>query len=193
MHEQLANSIKAIINCNTDELNTFLNIVKVKSFKRKELILKEGDTCKYLYFVNSGCIRYYYIVDGEEKTGQFFFENGWYTDMESFLTQLPSQQNIQAIEPCELVLIPKEKLYRLYDDMPIFERLGRLLLEQSFIGIHSKNKSLTTLTQEEQYLAIVEQRPKVIQRVPLQYIASYLGIKPESLSRIRKRNYKPKT
>lgn len=190
MHEQLANSIKTTINCNTDELNIFLDIVKVKSFKRKELILKEGDTCKYLYFINSGCLRYYYTIDGEEKTGQFFFENGWYTDIESFLTQLPSQQNIQAIESCELVLIPKEKLYHLYNKMPIFERLGRLLLEQSFIGIYSKNKSLTTLTPEEQYHALVEQRPKVIQRVPLQYIASYIGIKPESLSRIRKRNYK---
>ncbi len=189
MYERFQASLQQWINFSEEEFELLLKIAQPQmvSYKRKEYILSEGQICKYLYFIKKGCIRYFYIVDGEEKTGQFFFENGWYADLESFLTQEPTSLNIQALEPTELLLISREKLYLLYDQVPVFERFGRLLIEHSFIGLRNKNKSLTNLSPEEYYLKLIQDRPKVIQRVPLQYIASYLGIKPESLSRIRKR------
>lgn len=194
MHEQVKSNLQGWINFSEEEVELFLKIAQPQtiSYKRKALILQEGEICKYLYFINKGCIRYFYTVDGEEKTGQFFFENGWYTDLESFLTQEPSQLNIQALEPTELLLIRHDKLYQLYDQVPVFERFGRLLIEHSFIGLRNKNKSLTNLSPEEYYLKLIQHRPKVIQRISLQYIASYLGIKPESLSRIRKRLFENK-
>lgn len=182
-------SLARWINGSQAELDLFISVAQpqLKTYKRKEVILAEGEVCRYLYFINKGCFRYFYNKDGEENTGQFFFENGWYSDLDSFLTGEPSEQTIQALEPTELLLIAKENLYRLYDQAPIFERFGRLILERSFIGVRNKNKNLTNLSPGENYLLLIRERPKVLERVALQYIASYLGIKPESLSRIRKR------
>lgn len=194
MYEPVRVSLQRWINCSESQFDSFLTIARpqVANYKRKEFILREGETCRYLYFINTGCIRYFYNAEGEEKTGQFFFENGWYSDLESFLTQEPSVQNIQALEPTQLLLIPRNNLYRLYEQVPVFERFGRLLIEQSFIGLGTKNKQLTSLSPEDRYLKLIEERPKVIRRVSLKYIASYLGVQPESLSRIRKRLFEQK-
>ena len=126
-------------------------------------------------------------MDGEEITGQFFFENGWYTDYESFLLQKPSKQNIDALEPTELILLSKSDLFNLYITIPKFEKFGRIMAENAFMGLRNRTELLTQQSAEERYLKLVKERPKVIERVPQHYIASYLGIKPPSLSRIRKR------
>jgi CRP/FNR family transcriptional regulator, anaerobic regulatory protein len=189
VYEQLKKNLASWVACSEEELELFVSIVQpqLKSYKRKELILREGEVCRSLFFIEKGCVRYYYTVEGEEKTGQFFFENGWYADLDSFLTQQPSGQNIQALEPSEILTISREKLYEVYDRVPIFERFGRLIIEKSYLGARAKNENLIHLSSEENYLKLIQERPKVIQRVPLHYIASYLGIKAESLSRIRKR------
>lgn len=194
MYEELKSNLRQWVNCSEAELESFLTIAQpsLKTYKRKELIQREGQISTYLYFIKSGCIRYYFLKDGEERTGQFFFENGWYTDLGSFLTQQPSEENVQALEPTELLLISKQSLYQIYEQVPIFERFGRVLLEQSFVGARLKNKRLANLSPEEHYKTLIKERPKVMQRVSLQHIASYLGIKPESLSRIRKRMFDTK-
>lgn len=191
MKEQLATAIKRLVNCSDGQLEQFFLIAKpeVIHLKRKKLVLQEGEVCKHLYFVLSGTIRYFYMVDGEEVTGQFFFENGWYSDLGSFLSAEPTIQNIQALENTTLIQISKINLYELYDQVPVFERFGRLLAEYSFLGIRGRYEKLSLLTPEEHYLKLITERPKVIERVPLKYIASFLGIKAESLSRIRKRIY----
>ncbi len=188
-YEQIQKSILRWVDCSEEELEMFIDIARpqLKTYKRKEIILHESDISQSLYFINKGCIRYFYNRDGEEKTGQFFFENGWYTDLDSFLTGEPSEQTIQALEPAELLLISKDRLYRLYEEVPIFERFGRVILEYSFIGDRRENKNRVNLSPEYNYLRLIRERPKVLERVALRYIASYLGIKPESLSRIRKR------
>lgn len=188
-YEQIQKSLRRWVNCSDEEFDLFIDIARpqLRTYKRKEIILHDGVICQHLYFINKGCFRYFYNRDGEEKTGQFFFEDGWYTDLDSFLTGEPSEQTIQALEPTELLLISKDHLYQLYDEMPIFERFGRLILEYSFLGVRRKNKNLTNLSPEENYLRLIHERPKVLERVALRYIASYLGIEPESLSRIRKR------
>jgi len=148
--------------------------------------------CSSVAFINKGCLRYYYLAEGEEHTLQFFFENAWYTDYESFLTEKPTAQFIQALEPTELLILSKHSLTELYNTIPKFERFGRIMAEQAYLGSRKKNVAYHTLTPEDQYLKLVHERPKVIQRVALKYIASYLGIQPESLSRIRKRLFDEK-
>ncbi len=131
-------------------------------------------------------MRYFYEVDGDEHTGQFFFENGWYTDYDSFLSGKPSHQNIEALEKTDLLLLDKKHLEALYDQNPRFERFGRLMAERAYLGVRKRTESLTNQSAEERYLQLVKDRPKVIERIPQHYIASYLGIQPQSLSRIRK-------
>lgn len=187
MYDLIKQSLLSFVKLSENELTEFYEKLQVKSLARKEFLLTEGNLCKSLYFVNQGCLRYFYVVDGEEKTGQFFFENSWYTDLESFLSEQPSMQNIQAIENTELLVLPKAALYELYEQNPKIERFGRLVIENAFLGLRKKNQMLTNQSPEERYLHLLKTRPKVAERVPQIYIASYLGIKPESLSRIRKR------
>jgi CRP-like cAMP-binding protein len=187
MYNQFKQQVAKIITLTEAEYAHFLASAHVKEFKRKEMILTEGEICKYSYFVNKGCMRYFHVVDGEQHTGQFFLENTWYTDFESFLTVLPSRQNIEALEKTELIMFSKMALEKLYKEIPKFERFGRLMAERAFIGLRTKTEMLALHSPEERYLNLIKQRPKLIQRVSQHYIASYLGIKPQSLSRIRKR------
>jgi CRP-like cAMP-binding protein len=186
MYEQIIKQISQIINLDNDEADYIKDKLEVKKLKKKELLLQEGAICKYVYFVNSGCLRYFYLVDGIENTGQFFFENIWYTDYESFLLSKPSRQNIQALEDSEILCLSKPDLSDLYTAIPKFEKFGRIMAENAFLSVKSKNETLLNQSAEERYLKLIKERPKVVERIPQHYIASYLGIKPPSLSRIRK-------
>ncbi|MDX2306169.1 MAG: Crp/Fnr family transcriptional regulator [Microscillaceae bacterium] len=187
MYNQILDRLSKFISLDKDEQDIFVSKLKLKEYKKKELVLQEGDICKYAYFINSGCIRYYYNVGGEENTAQFFFENGWYTDYDSFLTGKPTQQNIETLEKTQLTLLSANDLQQLYIDIPKFERFGRLMAENAFLGIRQRSEMLENQTAEQRYLTLMKERPKVFERIPQHYIASYLGIKPPSLSRIRKR------
>ncbi len=192
MYEQIKEVVSSLINLNEVELNYFISKLQVKHFNRKEIILQEGQICRYAYFINRGCIRYFHNLEGEEITAQFFFENGWYTDYGSYLSGTASTQNIQAIEKTEILLLSKTDLYNLYQTIPQFEKLGRLMAERAFLGLRQRTEMLTNQTPEERYLNLIKDRPKVFERVPQHYIASYLGIKAPSLSRIRKRIFDKK-
>ena len=187
MYEQILKRISLFISLDKREEDIFVSKLIVKRFKKKELILQEGDVCKYAYFINSGCFRYYYNIDGQENTAQFFFENGWYADYDSFLTGKPTKQNIETLENSELLLLSSKDLQQLYIEIPKFERFGRMMAENAFLGIRQRSEMLENQTAEERYLTLMNERPKVFERIPQHYIASYLGIKPPSLSRIRKR------
>jgi len=151
-----------------------------------EHLLREGEVCTHACFIVEGCFRYYYLAtDGDEHTGQFFFEGGWLGDFASFLSDRPSMQNIQALEPALVWRFSHAFVEQLYASDPAFERLGRKLAEGVVIGAQQRTASLLKQTAEQRYLEVLERRPKVMARVPLQLIASYLGIQPESLSRLR--------
>lgn len=187
MFESIKNSLQKYISLDESALEFFCSKLIVKPLKRKAYFFQEGQVCKSVAFINKGCLRYYYLTDGEEQTGQFFFEHAWYTDYESFLSEKPTQQFIQALEPTELYVLPKSSLYELYDINPKFEKFGRLMAENAYLGSRKNNVNYLTLSPEDRYLQLIEERPKVIERIALKYVASYLGIQPESLSRIRKR------
>jgi CRP-like cAMP-binding protein len=186
MYEQILKRLAQFISLDSREEEIFVSKLIVKKFGKKELVLKEGEVCKYAYFINNGCLRYYYNVGDQENTAQFFFENGWYTDYDSFLTGKPTRQNIETLEKSELLLLSGRDLQQLYTDIPKFERFGRLMAENAFLGIRHRSEMLENQTAEQRYLSLMKERPKVFERIPQHYIASYLGIKPPSLSRIRK-------
>ena len=170
-----------------EEGEAFKKILRIKTLKKNDHILIEGDFCNYGIFIEKGCLRYYYMVEGVESTGNFFFENDWYADCESFLYDKPSLQNIEALEDCVLYLAYKDDFDKLVSEYPVFNNFMRAMLERTIKGMTGKSMSMTLLSPEDRYLRFIKHCPRVVERVSLKYIASYLGIKPESLSRIRTR------
>ena len=187
MTTKIIQSIKSIASLNEEEEIAFLSILEVRLFKKKEFLLQEGKICNKITFVNNGIMRLFYTVEGAENTIQFFFSDSWYTDYASFLTGSPTIENMQALEECEVVQFNKDDLYKLYDSMPIFEKVGRVFAENAYLSISQLNQMKTNEEPEVRYINLLKTRPELVQQIPQHYIASYLGIKPETLSRIRKR------
>lgn len=138
----------------------------------------------------AGSLRSFHLKDGEDITQTFFFAGNYATDYESFLTQRPSAVYIQAMEDTEVIQCHYDDLQKLYAASHTGERLGRLIAENIFLGLSLRNRHFLLDDPETRYLALMKERPKVIAHIPLKHIASYLGIKPESLSRIRARMVK---
>ncbi len=187
MYEYLEKSLAQLLPLTPADVDSFIQRLSVRRLDRHELFLRAGDVCPYIAFINRGCLRYYYLKDGTEFNGQFFFEGGWVGDYQSFLTGRPSVQYFDALEPTELLVMQYADLQELYTTRPVFERFGRLIAENVVIGSQRRTASLLFDSPEERYLLLLRERPKVIERVALHHIASYLGIQPESLSRIRRR------
>ena len=144
-----------------------------------------GHTCKTIYFVNKGIARIYYYKDGIDITESFALENNVIARVESLFTGKPSRKAIQVLEDAEIVAIDADKLFKLYDSYPEIERLFRKIFEASHVETVNRIEGIQFHTAEERYKALLEEAPTIIQRVPLKYIASYLGITQVSLSRIR--------
>lgn len=186
--ETLAAQLRAMLPLTDADFAAFRAAMQPRQLARRELLLREGEVCRTAAYIEHGALRYFYNVQGEEHTGQFFFEGEWYADYDSFLDQKPSVQNIQALEPTRVWLMTHPDLYRLYQERPVFERFGRLMAEQAYRGSKARGAGLLNQTPAERYERLVHERPQLVQRVSQRLIATYLGIKPESLSRIRKRS-----
>ncbi|MDX1955759.1 MAG: Crp/Fnr family transcriptional regulator [Chitinophagaceae bacterium] len=144
-----------------------------------------GHTCKTIYFLNSGIARIYYYKDEIDVTESFSFENSILVRVESLFTGWPSKKAIQVLEDAEIVAIDAVRLFKLYDNFPEIERLFRKIFEASHVELINRIESIQFHTAEERYKTLLQERPDIIQQVPLKYIASYLGITQTSLSRIR--------
>ncbi|MEM1000162.1 MAG: Crp/Fnr family transcriptional regulator [Bacteroidota bacterium] len=175
------------LQLNEEEFALISEAMLPRTHKRKAIIQQAGESAQYIIYIREGLLRYYYLVNGEERTGQFFFEGGWLTDMDSILSGTPSQFYIDALEPCQLRMLHKDRLPALYAASPKLVELGQIMMQNAFRGSRYRTNTVLSMTPEEHYRYLLDNRPKVISRVPLFHIASYLGIKPESLSRIRKR------
>jgi CRP-like cAMP-binding protein len=161
--------------------------VRVKTLAKGEHILREGDRAEAAFFVRTGVLRYYYLADGVEHTGQFFDEGRMMGDIAALTTGAPALQNIDALTPAEVLMIPHAALLAAYDADHGIERYGRRALEESMAGSQRRTANLLKLSPADRYAAFVRNRPEVARRVPQYVIASYLGITPEALSRIRRR------
>lgn len=187
MYEQLKQNLDTFFPMTPEEFIQFALLLTPRTLKKHQFLLKAGEVCSDIVFINRGCLRYYYLRDGNEHIGQFFFEGAWVGEYYSFLTRQPSRQYIDALEDCELLTMRYDSLQKLYQDNVRFERFGRLIAERVVIGSQQRTASLLLDSPEERYLTLIRERPKVAERVALHHIAAYLGITPESLSRIRKR------
>ncbi|MEN0053263.1 MAG: Crp/Fnr family transcriptional regulator [Mucilaginibacter sp.] len=162
--------------------------VLIKRFvKKKKNLLHEGDICRYLYFVEKGALRSYTIdKQGNEHVMQLAIEDYWIADLSSFITQTPGNLAIEVIEDCEVLLLPHPALEQLYDTIPSLGTFFRKLYQRAYVHLQARLHSSQSISAEERYLELMKQHPKISSRIPLIYIASYLGITAESLSRIRK-------
>lgn len=171
-------------------VNRLAETATFRTFDKGEHLLEADQVASNLFFVNRGLIRYYYIDEraGEERTGQFFDENSVYTDVLSFGAQTPSSQYIQALEASEILCIPRNAIYDAYADDHALERFGRLMFEKALVGSQDRTASFMSESVEERYRKLISARQDLAKRVPQYILATYLGITPEALSRIRRRS-----
>jgi len=159
-----------------------------KKVKKGEILLREGDMCKYSMFVAYGCLRTYTIDNrGKEHILQFSPEDWWTGDMSSFVNGVPSQSFIDAIEDSEVLLFDSASLRKFIEQVPDSAVMFQTALQKSVAASNQRIFSSMSATAEERYNEFIKKHPSLLQRVPQHMIASYLGISPETLSRIRKR------
>lgn len=179
--------IKQLISITNDEALLLSQLFIEKQLKKGEHFLNEGQVCRSLAMISAGLVRYYINEDGKEGTYYFSKEGEFVCDYESFLRQVPSSKNIQALEDTSLYIISYNGLQQVYRDLEEGERLGRIGIEQVFVSVLQQLTSFYKDAPELRYQRFLETFSGISQRIPQYYIASYVGIKPQSLSRIRKR------
>ena len=158
-----------------------------KTLNPGDFFLQEGQVSRTIGFVEQGLLRMYYLNDGKEITKCFCRENTLTCSYQSLITQKPSDTSIQAIEPTEMITLSYDSLQKLYTKDLFWQQVGRLMAESEFVNTECHNRFLTDLSATDKYLQILETEGDLLQRVPLNYLASYLQIAPETLSRIRKK------
>jgi CRP-like cAMP-binding protein len=160
-------------------------ICKTVKVKKNQDLQPIGHTCRTIYFINKGIARIYYFKDDTEITESFAFENSLIARVESLFTGKPSRKGIHVIEDSELVALTAPLLFQLYETFPDIERLFRKIFESAYVETVNRIESLQFHSAEERYTALLNESPDLLKRVPLKFIASYLGITQVSLSRIR--------
>lgn len=187
--DQFRKYLKRFVELTDLEWESLEKELTLRTVPKKQYLVKQGQTAKELYFLLEGSARLYYEKDGDEKTTYFFFENNLVGDYLGCLAGQPSTMSIQALEDCKLIAFKYETLTTLYEQFPVYQIFGRKLAEYLFMGLDMRLAELLTLTPEERYLKFISTsiKRKILERIPQQYIASYLGITPVSLSRIRRR------
>lgn len=159
----------------------------IVELKKKEILLFVGDYSSHMRFISDGCLRSYYM-DGEAKEHiiQFGIEDWWINDLYSYLTNTPSKQFVQAIENSVVLQIHKDKLNELYNNVPAVERFFRFKFEKAYVSLQERTINTMSKTAEERYIEFRSKYRNIEQRVPQYMVASYLGITPEFLSKLRK-------
>lgn len=183
--DALLNYFKKFHSISKEAEDALLSISVTFSVPKNKELQPIGHTCRTVYFLTKGIARIYYLKDGIDITESFTFENNIVVRVESLFTAKPSRKAIQILEDAEVIAINANELFKLYDRYPEIERLFRKIFEAAFVETVNRIESIQFHTAEERYQSLMEQAPNLIQRVPLKYIASYLGITQQSLSRIR--------
>lgn len=179
--------ISQVVPCTEAEWSAHRDHLTRRFLKKGEFLVQAGQICNHVSYINSGCFRVFKEINGHEVTKHFFFEREYATDYVSFLTRTPAQVSVKAMEDGELIELSYDKVQMLYEQYPVWQKYGRLMAERLFIEVAERTQQLLYLSPEEMYVKLMADQPRIIERIPQHYIASYLGIQPESLSRIRKR------
>lgn len=167
-------------------MEQIISCFRPRTVKKNTILLPEGAVCRELYFINSGCVRTYYVTgQGQEKTRYIAFENSIVASIASFLSRQPSFEFVDTLEDCELSVISREDFYRLAEDIPQWERFYRTLLETAYLFQHRKIEQLVTLSAKQRYTQLLTEHPQYLQRLSNKILASYLDMSQETLSRLK--------
>lgn len=187
MSRLLYQSFQQHTSLSEEDFQQILRYFHLKTIKKKSLFLREGMPATTIAFILSGTIRAYYLSDtGAEQVTQLAMEQHWIGDLYAFLKSEPARQYIEALEDTEILMVYSQDIEQLYKDYPQLERYFRILFQNAYVHTQQRLNSALYVPAAERYRQLLERNPAIAQRVPLIHIASYLGITPESLSRIRK-------
>ena len=165
----------------------FASNLEKRKFRKKELILQQGEIENYLSFVEEGVVRHYFPKIENDITFDFTFEGAFFSAYKSFITQKSAEYNVQALTDVSIFSISFENLQKVYQITPKGNMFGRFAAEGLYLKKFNRELSLLNQTAEERYLNLFTEQPHLIKQIPLKYIASYIGITPQALSRIRRR------
>lgn len=186
--QSFLNFVRSAAGITPDEEQQILRRFQTVSLKNKEYFLREGEVCKRIGYVEQGCLSYYRLLEnGKKAIVQFAFEDWWIGDLESFLQRKPAQTFWQALEPCELVCIGRDDFERMMTISPVFRSVFTKKTQTAYIKALERSAWDKADSAEQKYLRLLKEYPQILKRVPHYDVAAYLGITPESLSRIRKK------
>jgi CRP/FNR family transcriptional regulator, anaerobic regulatory protein len=186
MYHNLRKDISQVERYSDEELDFFVSSLEVVQVTKGEFFLKEGQICTHIAFVEKGLAMYYKVVDGTEIPLDFAIEGQWITYLKSFTNRTPSDMNIKVLEDATLFTLEAGKMQELMTKYPKFLALRSYYVEKSLAEVTQHSANLATLDAKGRYYQLMKEKPYLINRVPQYYLAAYLGIKPQSLSRIRK-------
>jgi CRP-like cAMP-binding protein len=184
---QFKNWLKNVSFLTEADCALFEPFLQTKNIKAKDILLRDGQICLELGFINKGIFRMYYLIDGKEVNTHFSFENEFVVNYDSFIQESPSKYIIQALEDAEIVTFNLQTLQNAYNTSQNWERFGRIMAEYSYKITTKRVESFMFMDAEQRYLQMMQESPKLLERIPLYHLASYLGIERESLSRLRKK------
>jgi len=187
MDNKFVNYFSKVSPLSKAEANAIAENMCVKNYKKGDFLLKEGQLSIDTYFILEGCVREYILLDGEEKTTNFFTEEQWVISLNNFGTQMPSTINLLCVEDTTVSIGNEVQAQAMFKVFPRFETIARTIVESDFAEQKKQLTSYLTDSPEQRYLKLLKSRPDIFQRIPQYQIASYIGVKPESLSRIRRR------
>jgi CRP-like cAMP-binding protein len=187
MFDLLHTHIRKRIQITPKEFGLCTEFFAPRKIAKRQFVLHEGEVCNHLVFVNAGCLREYTVDHkGQEHIIQFAIGDWWISDLQSFLGKTVSTHRIDALQDSDVLLLEKEARDKMFEVVPKMERFFRLLLEGNYVATHKRINASLSDSAEERYLAFIKTYPDLVEQVPQGHIASYLGITPQSLSRIRK-------
>jgi CRP-like cAMP-binding protein len=188
MYERYFNHFNQKVPVTQEEWELIQDYLTLKKLRKRQYLLQEGDVCKLIAFVEKGALRLYNVSEnGTEHIVQFAVEGQFMTDLYSTFTREPSIYNIDAIEDSELVLITRTASDELRNLSPKYQEFAFLETSEAYIQLAKRMTSVISLSLEQRYQELIDNYPDIVQRVPQHMIASYMGLTPETLSRIRKR------
>ena len=187
MIQALIDHLQQYIPFDEEEKQYLREKIPVREVNKGAFLLKENAVSKEFFFNISGCVRMFYTVSGSERSTFFYTENQFISSYHSFTKQLPSKHALQCVEDTTLAVITHERAYEMLQLYPKFEVLARIMMEEELILFQEIISTFITMSPEERYLNLMTSHPELIQRIPQYHLATYIGVSPESLSRIKKR------